>query len=64
MLRKISGITFDRTEIQKATTRNRKPSSFWPVSSPNYTENANHKLSKREDICFKGSVLMNRECND
>lgn len=64
MLRKISGITFDRAEIQKATTQNRKPSSFWPVSYPNYTGNVNHRLPKREDIRFKGSVLKNRKCND
>ncbi|MEZ3506830.1 MAG: hypothetical protein K1W10_07810 [Lachnospiraceae bacterium] len=62
--RKISGITFDRTEIRKAVTANRQPSKFWQTDQVKdglyddgaYSCQVDCKLS-RSDIEIAGTLL-------
>lgn len=64
--RKVSGITFSRTEIVKAVIKKRPPSKFWRVNQSGNSENSNGVFSQaprkpcRKDIKLTGSVLKSR----
>lgn len=63
MLRKTEGITFNKSAIEKAT-KNRNPSTFWPIlSKNNKSEFKNIEISK-EDIKISGSVIKSKESKE
>lgn len=60
MFTKIEGITFNKKAIEK-TTKNRKPSTFWPIlSKRNKSEFQNIEIN-REDVHISESVTKSHK---